>query len=157
MYIHFGEGLYGKVDQVPGLFYVATRFWQLQFIPLLPVGSFVIVEGTESDENFTGTRIGLSFKSILMAWVRTALLIGGPVILVIGCFEANKPNHDMSHVMGLLCTGVCFLITLWFSYRLTRAGVNRALELADELRIPPERVAEAFHKVGLAPKTEDQN
>jgi hypothetical protein len=47
-YFHIGTHvLYGKVDQVPGLFFVATRFFDVQFIPLVPLESFLVFEEVE--------------------------------------------------------------------------------------------------------------
>jgi hypothetical protein len=39
MIIVWGSRLYGKVDAVPGLFHVATRFGHIWYLPLIPMGS----------------------------------------------------------------------------------------------------------------------
>ena len=41
MIIVWGTKLYGKVDEVPGMFHVATRFFHLWYIPLVPLSSAV--------------------------------------------------------------------------------------------------------------------
>ena len=37
----FGSRLYGKVDNVKGLFHVATKFGHFDYFPLFPMGSWV--------------------------------------------------------------------------------------------------------------------
>ena len=70
MFVHAGMSLYGKVDQVPGLLHVATRFFHVNFVPLFPTGSFVVIEGIERPDNAPpGVPIGHHFRSILFAWV----------------------------------------------------------------------------------------
>src|SRR5437762_2645960 len=44
MLLVWGSKLYGRVDDVPGMFYVATRFGHLWYLPLIPMGSFVVLE-----------------------------------------------------------------------------------------------------------------
>jgi len=70
--IIFGTRYYGKVDEVPGLFHVATRFLHIWFIPLIPLGSILIL--AKSGNSIHGAKIPLSFKSILIAWLRAAVL-----------------------------------------------------------------------------------
>ncbi len=64
----------GRVDEVPGRFYVATRFWRLGFFPLIPLGSQLVRDGTEeAGEGFArwlGVPIPLSRRSVLWAWIR---------------------------------------------------------------------------------------
>src|SRR5262249_17385267 len=98
--IIFGEQRYGKVDQVPGLFYVVTRFLHVQFVPLVPLGSYLILNGKFAGGNEAEIKIGLSGKSILFAWFRAALWAFAVVITalaVIGAMDAakgHKPWHD---------------------------------------------------------------
>jgi hypothetical protein len=61
----FGTRTFGKVDCVPGLCSVATRFFPINFLPLIPPGSYMIFEGTDR-----GEPTGLSLKSLALAWGR---------------------------------------------------------------------------------------
>jgi hypothetical protein len=55
MWIHFhGTRLYGEVDRVPGMFHVSTMFFHVYFLPLWPVGGYVIVERPEENGSFQG-------------------------------------------------------------------------------------------------------
>src|SRR6266446_1051355 len=149
MIVFFGTRQYGKVDHVPGLFYVATSFFYVQFVPLIPTGSHLMFDGTER-----GVNIGLSGKSVLCAWARTAFLLGGvglgfaSLIELMECL-AGKGNWGTFAIMALVTTT---LITIFAgSYRFFRIGPRRALELALAAGIPAEVVVEHFVKVGDLP------
>ena len=66
----YGTKLYGEVDRVPGLFSVSTLFFHINYVPLFPTGTYVVIEGSHSEESFNGKQIGLSLKSILAGYVR---------------------------------------------------------------------------------------
>ncbi|MEZ6055673.1 MAG: hypothetical protein R3C01_03120 [Planctomycetaceae bacterium] len=74
MVIVWGSGLYGKVDEIPGLCHVATKFGHLYYIPLIPVDSVVVFEKTA--DGWRGIEIGVSLKSVLVAWFRAVMSIG---------------------------------------------------------------------------------
>lgn len=78
-----GTELYGRVDRVPGVAYVVTRFVVWNRLPLFPIGGYLVVEGTErEDGGLRGWPIRLSLKSVLAGYVRPwclalAALCGG--------------------------------------------------------------------------------
>lgn len=63
-----GERLFGKVDRVPGACYVATMFAHVHFLPLIPIRSYIVLEGTESSKEFRGKPISLNLKSVFVAY-----------------------------------------------------------------------------------------
>jgi hypothetical protein len=65
-----GSQLYGSMDRIPGLCYVATKFDHVCFLPLLPVGSYIVWEGSEHEQGFQGKRVALSWKSMLIGYYR---------------------------------------------------------------------------------------
>jgi hypothetical protein len=65
-----GSELYGAVDRIPGLCYVATKFDHVFFLPLLPAGTYIVWEGSEHEEGFQGKRVALSWKSMLIGYYR---------------------------------------------------------------------------------------
>jgi hypothetical protein len=65
-----GKRLCGKVDRVPGLFYVSTMFFHIDYVPLVPVSSFLVFEGTEQGEQFRGMQIKMSGRSVLAGLLR---------------------------------------------------------------------------------------
>src|SRR2546422_392672 len=90
MIVWFGQRFFGKVDVVPGLCHVATRFFYVQFFPLVPLQSFILIAGKGEER---GVPTSMSFKSVLVAWLRAALvlaLLGGLVLMVIGGIEYSK-------------------------------------------------------------------
>ena len=147
MVIIHGSRLYGKVDQVPGLFYVATMFFYVQFIPLIPYQSFLILDSPKHAGQGRGARIGLSGKSILFTWLRAACLIGGIVFVCLAVatgvqwLDGKGQPQDFLAIAGL--TLACFLL-FWGSYRLSRAGITRALKLATQAGVAPEILAQHF-------------
>ena len=70
MIIIYGTRCYGYVDRVPGFCYVATQFGHLNYLPLFPTKSFVIVEGSEEGDGFRGFELGVSGKSALAGYIR---------------------------------------------------------------------------------------
>jgi hypothetical protein len=79
----FGERLGGKVDRVPGLFYVGTMFFHVDYIPLIPLRSYIIFQGTEQGEAFQGKQIKLSGRSVLAGllrgWLGLATIIAAAI------------------------------------------------------------------------------
>jgi hypothetical protein len=159
MVVVFGTRLYGKVDQVPGVFYVATRFFHVQFVPLLPVGSVLIIDGTESDGNYTGASIGLSGKSVLFAYLRLLLFLGGIITGIVGVvalFSALDNKASMVQAISFLVLGPVMLVMWWFSYRWAYASEARALRLAQLAGIPPEVIVEHFAPSGQVQAGDEQ-
>ena len=137
----------GKVDEVPGLFYVATQFVHLNYIPLGPMKSFLILAGTEKGEDFSGVKIKMSWKSVFFGYLRAAL-VWGIILIAIGGLAAFTKNGNQAmdvELLGIWAGVIAAMGALyWISYRLTRAGPERALVLASEAGIAPEVVAQHF-------------
>jgi hypothetical protein len=141
--IVFGQQMYGKVDTVPGLCYVVTRFFHIWFIPLIPLGSYILIAGTDR-----GIPISPSVKSILIAWLRAALIAG---LAIAGFFviwsAVELANGEKLALRGLsYCTilAISFVFCYWLTLYFTRASYRRALSLADQLGFPAELVHERF-------------
>jgi hypothetical protein len=141
MFVHFGNHYYGKVDVVPDVCYVATRFFHVNFVPLIPLGSCIIVAGSENG-NFQGVKTALSLKSILTAWFRAWLYV-----VVVGCLGAggllmlehfNARGTPLSFALGFGMVGMVAAATLWMTYRFSRASYKRALQLGAELGLEPD-------------------
>lgn len=149
MVVFFGSRLYGKVDQVPGIFYVATKFFYLQFVPLIPVGSVLVIDGSEHDEGYQGVAIGLSGKSIVFTYLRLIFLLGGVIVGIVGVVELisaldNRGKGSLMEAISWLAFCPLMLVAWWFSYRWSRAGEARALRLAQLAGIPPEIIVEHY-------------
>jgi len=143
-----GTRLYGKVDQVPGLFYVATQFLYVQFVPLIPLGSYLVMDQARRRKGFSGCKIGLSGKSVLFAWGRLALLLCGAAGVIAGIVEVvegldKAPHRLLDSLVPLGFAAVVFIL-LYCSYRFAHAGPERALRLAEKAGIPLEVIVEHF-------------
>lgn len=144
MVVYFGTKFYGKVDRVPNLFYVRTRFFHVQFLPLVPLGSFLLIEGTNEER---GVKIPLSIKSILTAWVRAALVliaVGHGIAASVHVVQvlSNQPERlasALQHAVWL--AGAC--LVYWMTVRFSRASYNRAIQLGAYLGLEPS-VVEKF-------------
>lgn len=70
------NALFGRTDKVPGLFFVGTSFFYVCFVPLIPLGTYIVrYEDDDWFGGFKGIPIGVSVKSILFAWLRAATVI----------------------------------------------------------------------------------
>jgi hypothetical protein len=140
--MHMGGGLlvFGMVDRVPRVCYVATVFFHINLVPLFPLGSYLILEPTRRYQ-FYGQRISLSWKSVLMGWARTGLLgstgVASIVTAVYSDQLVNNRNNRPSETdfiiaaVALLVGGTfCLLSILW-----NRASLSRAVELGKLLGI----------------------
>ncbi len=146
MVIFWGTRLYGKVDHVPGLFYVSTHFAYLQFIPLFPTASYLILDGTEGSQGFRGVKIPMNGKSVLVGYLRASLFVG---VLLLAGFGIAKLAKETTVGAALIAAGLACGLIFWLSYRLTRPGPQRALRLASQAGIEPEVVAKYFVDANL--------
>lgn len=83
MFVYYGTRHCGPVDAIAELGEVRTRFFHVWFVPLIPIGSMFITEDT--DDGVRGSKVGLSLKSIFVAWSRTALFFS---VIGLGVFCA---------------------------------------------------------------------
>lgn len=109
----YGTRNYGTVCEVPGLFYVVTRFAYLQFFPLFPTGSFLVFVGSEQDDgSFHGVKIGVHLRSVLAGYVRAwggvaAMVLGGFAAAVVGerltlCLPGNPIGSLAGLALGVI-------------------------------------------------------
>lgn len=140
MVIVWGTKFYGKCDTVPGICYVATRFGYLQYLPLLPLGTYAIIG--EEDDSFSGAKIPFSFKSFLLAWVRTALVLA-LIIGVVWTIVALNDRNPMSFLVpGAVSAGA--LAAMIATYKvgfIAKASYERARELGEHLGLNEQGMA----------------
>lgn len=89
--IVYGTRPYGKCDVVPELFYVATWFFHVNYVPLVPTGSRLVLG--QSGDTYHVIEIPLSFKSVLLAWGRTVFFFAA----VAGVLWAGDTLLDPKH------------------------------------------------------------
>lgn len=133
MVIIWGTTHAGKVDEVPGMFHVVTQFGHLYYVPLIPVGSYVVLQ-KNSDGGFQGSSIPISFKSWLVAWLRAGCILAtiacGVAAVVVLADAQNNPGNFTWIIPLFIAAGA--ITTLVLSYKLqffTRASYERAVYL----------------------------
>ncbi len=138
MPIFFGTRMMGKVDAIPGLGHVATRFFYLQFIPLVPTESLLIFR--EEGEQIYGVPIPLSFKSMLVAWMRTAFILGAAAC-ALGGFLALSELQPIGWIslLGCLLLIGAFIYSYYFG-PIAKAGYERAMHLARHAGVGAEQM-----------------
>ena len=137
MSLHFGTKLMGKVDEVPRMGYVSTQFFHVNYLPLIPTGTYFILE--ESGDNFRGVNLPLSFKSILVAWLRALLFIGFIVAVFVAIIAAAEQKMPRAIVAGV--SAVFAVAGFWCTYYLplvSRASYHRAMDLAERIGLNEE-------------------
>jgi hypothetical protein len=133
--IVYGHRLYGYCDAVPGQFHVATQFVHIWFVPLVPLGSYVVLEGESEGNSWRGVKIGFSLKSLLFAWGRAGLILstlGGLVGGVMLLADAEILGGLASLIAAVVCG-----VAVFASYRLLGNA-------------SPARTQELFAKLGVS-------
>ncbi|MBN8226280.1 hypothetical protein JYK02_02015 [Corallococcus macrosporus] len=146
----FGSRLYGKVDAVPGLGYVATKFGHINFVPLIPLEGWLVV--AEEGNGWRGQAIGMSGKSVLVAWARFLFIVVGLGSLAFGFIGST--SHDsggilLPGVLALACIGGLIASYTW--KWVTHASPERALEIAREAGVG-EAGLEQLRRMYLMPE-----
>jgi hypothetical protein len=139
MIIIWGSRLYGKVDDVPGMFHVATKFGHLWYIPLIPLGSHLVI--SKEGNGWTGAPVPISIKSILIAWLRAALIVA-TILSAIICIpglpdpQLTTPGKVLLVAIPIVFTGLT--IASFALKPLRRASYKRALQLAEHVGLSDE-------------------
>jgi len=144
----FGTRLFGQADRVAGLFCVRTKFFHVNFVPLVPLASYLIFEEKGGSGNRGVELKKLRWNSVLLAWLRTPLWIACGISSVIGLVLAVGVHHDWQTagpMLGLAAvTGAAFYAT----YRFSEASFERASELARLVGLPREFTAALEQRFG---------
>jgi hypothetical protein len=127
--IIFGTRLLGKVDKVPGSFYVATKFFHINFIPLIPIESWIVTwrTGFGLRGKWGGVRIPLDGKSILVAWLRCLLMSGALAGGCLAMIDFCQPvvRDGAAGVVLAIAAAVCLGLVIG-SYHAPYIGVASA-------------------------------
>lgn len=163
-----GDHYCGKCDRVPGLFHVKTRFLHINWFPLVPRDSYLIMEQGGGRE---GVRIPMSFRSVLLAWVR-AILVVTSIYMVVGwvmfgpeivktMLSPNPPVNGIGRFgreaqlapihkgVILIASTVALFAFLFLAFRTHRASARRAHALGKHVGIPPSDIVKALGEEGL--------
>lgn len=131
----FGTRFFGQVDRVPGLMAVRTKFFHINFVPLLPLASWVVFEGTGRGVDLKKVR----WNSVLFAWLRTALWVIALVSAIVGLARMGK-DPDWHAWMPFYGAAAGAAAAWFWSYRTAQADFDRAAQLAQMAQLSPEMV-----------------
>ena len=141
MILIHGQRMCGRVDDVPGICYIATRFFHFYYIPLIPLSSWLIEAKPEVASGFQGRRIKLSAKSVVVGWLQAFLLLFGLVNSAKGGFGlmANQQaglgtDGAIKMVLGLTALIMWTLLMV----RPFQAGKERSEQLRGLLGFEPD-------------------
>lgn len=135
--IVFGSRLYGKVDAVPGLGHVATKFGHIYYVPLIPTEGWLVVG--EEGNGWRGQAIPMSGKSVLVAWARAAFLAVGIGSLFVGLITFSSHDARDAIVPGVLAALCIAGLVASYTWKwVTHASPERALEIAAQAGISEE-------------------
>jgi len=137
----FGTRLFGQVDRVAGLFCVRTRFFHINFLPLIPLGSYLILEEKGGSGNRGIALKKLRWNSVLLAWVRTPLWLACAIASVIGLVTGFGIEHDWHAAAPALALAALTGAAFYATYRFSAASFERASELARMAGLPAEFTA----------------
>ena len=106
MVIVYGTRFYGKV-QAAGRSFLATRFMHIWYLPLIPMGTQLILE--DNGGSYKGMAAPFSMKSMLAAYLR----VWGPVALILtitigalsGASNVLGTRYSLVVSMALALTG----------------------------------------------------
>ncbi|MBP6632523.1 MAG: hypothetical protein KA297_24085 [Kofleriaceae bacterium] len=139
--VTFGTSYVGKIDRVPGTGYVVTRAFQIVNVPLIPLGGFIVAEGTETQsfvsglKSFEGVAVPVSMRSFAWAILRAVWFAGG-LLALLGLGVIWLELQGVAAVLGGPVLGAALLATWWASRRGLRASPARAVEVTTHLRAP---------------------
>jgi hypothetical protein len=138
----FGTRGYGKVDCVPGVCYVLTHFFHINFLPLIPIRSFLIIEEPGGGPP-RGFRMPINLKSMAIGYVR-GWSIGAAIIagfFAVITLTGNKPDETAAVVCALIALAGAAAFPL--SYLVRNANPQRTAELLARLGVSADPAAQA--------------
>lgn len=159
----YGTHLFGQVYRVPGLYYVSTMFFHVNYVPLFPQRSYLVMEGSEKNERFQGVQIPLSLKSVLAGYLRgwsgaTALFIGCVGAAATTGFYFGDKNGGIIAILAVIAAMVGLFWFIFKTHSWWFIPIQLALLLASVIVYVDvrTRVPDAVRIPGAAPGSKDR-
>ena len=146
--LHIGMHDYGKVDVVPGLLSVKTRFFHLSFFPLIPMGSKLVPHPQSTLAMLGDVPIPLCGKSVAFAYLRAGLVLAiatAVIMVVISVIEASGGRSIWAS--ELLVGSGCLMAlvgTYYGTHVLSRASLEHVIVLGATLGFSTQQVEDYF-------------
>src|SRR5688572_20376176 len=90
MIIVYGSRFYGRIRQC-GSSFLATKFVHIYFVPLIPIGSHLVLE-ENGDGSYRGCEAPFSFKSVMAGYLR----VWGPLAIILTIALTAGAVDDLS-------------------------------------------------------------
>jgi hypothetical protein len=137
-----GDNYYGKVDHVPGLFYVKTRFLHVWWFPFVPRESYLFFDEKPGWGGLRGVKIPLRWKSVCTAWIRACSLFGCFWLLLAGGILLTRDRVEAPLVAAATLCGLALICAVanWLTHQWTRADPERAIALGELLGMKADEV-----------------
>lgn len=102
-----GRRLFGRVDEVPGILYVATLFYHVMWLPVMPVDSFIVLQQPGSSGRSSAVKVAFNLKSAVVGYVRAYGTGAAGILLVAGFTQGQVVS------IGL---GILFMaVVIWMA------------------------------------------
>ena len=140
MAIVIGQRPFGKCDVVPELFYVVTWCYHVNYLPLIPMGSRIVLG--QSGSTYHMAKAPFSIKSYFYAWARVILFITMIITSIVALIAATdrNPLSDFNFPVLLLCA-------------IVSGGLYALVMIYPRKKMPSyERACQLAHIVGLNEK-----
>jgi len=149
----FGTGLFGKVEVVPGVCYVATSFFHVNFIPLVPTESWVIIAGSEKvgllRSEWNGFELStISVDSVVVSWLRFVMFV---LCAALGFVGAARLETEPNEGVAFLALAVASAIGFFVSYRMSRATHESLRKVTADAAFPADFARKALAALGEEP------
>jgi len=141
MIIYVGTRLYGRTHVVANTCHVATCFFHVYRVPLIPLRSWIVTSQTGS--SWRGIKTKLSIKSVFLAWLRAALVLMFASACVTGLMELCLRGAGARLELITACAGAAVAsLFLWrATYWFSTADPEMTRELLGELGMSDEVAA----------------
>ena len=134
----FGKRYGGKVDSVPGLFFVKSYFLHVYWLPFMPQASYLMWDDPQN--RFRGVRIPICWRSVFKAWLLIyplfLFLLGSAIVTFVNINPPSPQNVPMRRLVGIPILVIVLGLPVWLWFRLGKLTTARALELGRLLSIP---------------------
>lgn len=120
MIVLFGSRLFGQVDKACGIGSVSTEFFHIYYFPIAPLASYVVSDSGDA----LAVKTRLNWKSVLVAWSRAWLVLGGATAGLFAALEYSEGNMSNGHIAVAFFAAALLLFDLLRSTR----GIGKATE-----------------------------
>lgn len=134
---HLGTAVYGRVDHVDGVFFVATEFAHVNGVPIAPAVSFVYF--AHPGNGPARVPIDLCAKSVLLVYFRALCLCVAAVLGILAIVFYDAPRQELrAWTITLMLSSAAPILIAAGSYLryFTAARSQRAKTIARQIGLP---------------------